>query len=180
MGFVDRRCSPGRRANAPAESVDRFDPPSLRIQVCSVSRSRSKGELEGDQGIDSVKPIVPATSVVLSLPLPRLRGEDGVWGRPSGTADLSAASSAEASAKAEASGGGVCGFPPPQPSPARAGEGAQRRKRRYDTDLGNAGLVRCTVTRGFTTSLRRPKCFGWHCCRPDVPNLRILRPRRER
>src|SRR5450755_464345 len=63
------------------------------------------------------------------------------WGRTSGTADLSAASSAEASAKAEASGGGVCGFPPPQPSPARAGEGAQRRKRRYETDLGNAGLV---------------------------------------
>ena len=89
-----------------------------------------------------MKPIASRHKRWPLAPSPACGGGLG-WGRGSGIADLFAASSTEAPAKAEAFRAGVCGFPPPQPSPARAGEGAQQRKRRYDSNQGNAGLVEC-------------------------------------
>jgi len=85
-----------------------------------------------------MKPIVSSHGRSRSLSRPC--GGRGGWGRHSGTADLSTASSNQ-SRKAEATGDGVGGFRPPQLSPSRAEEGAQQRKRRYDSNFGSTVLV---------------------------------------
>jgi len=108
-------------------------PPTCRMIVApsfrggclffTVNLLERKQTLLVDPGIDSVKPIISNHERCPLAPSPACGGGLG-WGRHSGTADLSAASSAEASAKAEATGDGVCGLSPTPTLPRKRGRGS--------------------------------------------------------